>query len=48
MADDGKMAKYQDIIEFKSDDHRLLISQALGDDGNWHQFMSTTYRRKKL
>jgi hypothetical protein len=48
MAGDGKMAKYQDVIEFKSDDHRLLISQVLGDDGKWHQFMSTTYRRKQL
>lgn len=44
---DGKMAKYQDIIEFKSDDHRTLSSQVLGDDGKWHRFMTAHYRRKK-
>jgi hypothetical protein len=26
MAGDGKIAKYRDVIEFKSDDHRLLTS----------------------
>jgi Protein of unknown function (DUF1579) len=44
---DGKMAKYKDIIEFKSDDHRTLTSQILGDDGKWTQVMTATYRRKK-
>jgi hypothetical protein len=47
MCGDGKMAKYQDIIEMKSDDHRMLTSQMLGDDGNWHEFMRANYRRKK-
>jgi hypothetical protein len=46
-AGEGKMAKYQDIIEFKSDDHRVLSSQALGDDGKWHRFMTAHYRRAK-
>jgi hypothetical protein len=46
MAGDGKMAKYQDIIEFKSDDHRTLASQVLGDDGKWHRFMTAHYRRQ--
>ena len=41
------MAKYQDIIEFVSDDHRTLSSQVLGDDGQWHPFMQAHYRRKK-
>jgi Protein of unknown function (DUF1579) len=41
------MAKYQDSIEFVSDDHRVLTSQFLGDDGNWHHFMTAHYRRKK-
>src|SRR5882724_4163787 len=31
---DGKMAKYKDVIEFKSDDHRVLSSHALGEDGS--------------
>ena len=44
---DGKMVKYQDIIEFKSDDYRTLSSQTLGDDGQWQMFMTAHYRRKK-
>ncbi len=41
------MAKYKDIIEFVSDDHRVLTSQILGEDGNWNQFMTAHYRRKE-
>jgi Protein of unknown function (DUF1579) len=41
------MAKYKDIIEFVSNDHRVLTSQILGDDGNWLQFMTAHYRRKE-
>jgi uncharacterized protein DUF1579 len=44
---DGKMAKYQDIIEFVDDDHRILRSRMLGDDGKWIDFMTAHYRRKK-
>ena len=47
MAGDGKMSKYQDVIEFKSDDHRILASQVLGDDGKWNRFMTAHYRRRK-
>jgi hypothetical protein len=43
----GKMAQYKDVIEFKNDDHRLLASHMLGDDGQWHGFMTANYRRKK-
>jgi hypothetical protein len=39
--------KYQDIIEFVSDDHRVLRSQLVGPDGKWNQFMTAHYRRKK-
>jgi hypothetical protein len=46
-AGDGKMAQYQDIIEFKSDDHRTLSSQVLGEDGKWSHFMTAHYRRTK-
>lgn len=46
MAGDGKMARYQDIIEIKSEDHRTLSSQVLGEDGTWHRFMTAHYRRK--
>lgn len=44
-AGDGTMAKYQDIIEFHSDDHRTLSSQFLGSDGEWVPFMKAHYRR---
>lgn len=44
---DGKMAKYQDIIEFKSPDHRTLTSRMLGGSGEWRQVVTASYRRKK-
>lgn len=43
---ESAMAKYQDIIEFVSDDHRILSSQILMDDGNWNHFMTAHYWRK--
>jgi hypothetical protein len=47
MTSEGKIAKYKDVIEFKSDDHRVLTSHAQGDDGQWRQFMTMHYRRKQ-
>ena len=41
------MVKYQDIIEFVNDDHRILRSQLVGPDGKWNQFMTAHYRRQK-
>ncbi|NCJ07897.1 DUF1579 domain-containing protein [Synechococcales cyanobacterium C] len=46
MSGDGKMAQYKDVIEFKSPDHRVLTSHCLGDDGQWHQFMTANYHRQ--
>lgn len=46
MTGDGKMVKYKDAIEFKSNNHRVLTSNSLGDDGTWRQVMKVEYRRK--
>jgi len=43
----GKQAKYKDVIEIRSDDHRILTSHRLGDDGKWQLFMTAHYRRTK-
>jgi Protein of unknown function (DUF1579) len=40
-----KRARYQDVIEFKSDDHRVMTSRMLADDGTWHDFMTAHYRK---
>lgn len=42
----GATARYRDVLEFLSDDHRVLSSQVLGPDGNWISFMTAHYRRK--
>jgi Protein of unknown function (DUF1579) len=41
------MAKYQDIIELVSNDHRIMTSRILGEDGQWTQFMTAHYHRRK-
>jgi hypothetical protein len=43
----GKNTSYRDVIEFRSDDERRLSSHMLGSDGQWHHFMTATYRRKR-
>lgn len=43
----GKLARYQDIIEFLDDDTRTLVSQTLGEDGKWSRFMTAVYKRTK-
>jgi hypothetical protein len=45
-ADPKKMVRFQDIYELASDDHRILTSRAMGEDGAWHTFMTSHYRRK--
>jgi len=42
---DGTIAKYQDIVEFITDDHRTLSSQCLATDGKWVLFMTAHYHR---
>jgi hypothetical protein len=46
-AGDGTMAKYQDTIEIKDANTRLLHSSFIGPDGKWQHFMTSTYRRVK-
>jgi hypothetical protein len=43
---EGKMAKYKDVIEFISDDHRTLTAHVLAEDGKWHEFMTAHYQRR--
>jgi hypothetical protein len=42
---EGTMTRYQDTIEFRGDDHRVLTSRFVGGDGQWKQFMTAHYRR---
>ena len=46
-AGDGTMAKYQDIIEFVTKDHRTLTPRVQSADGSWQQFMTAHYSRKQ-
>ncbi|MGL4554741.1 MAG: DUF1579 domain-containing protein, partial [Gemmataceae bacterium] len=43
----GLTAPYKDAIVLVSDDERQLTSSFQGDDGQWHHFMTATYRRVK-
>lgn len=43
---EGKVARYRDVIEFKSNDHRIMTSSVLGDNGQWTEFMTAHYQRK--
>jgi hypothetical protein len=43
----GKTAKYRDVFELKTDDHRVLTAHVQGDNGEWTQLMTTHYRRQK-
>ncbi|MCC7275020.1 MAG: DUF1579 family protein [Alphaproteobacteria bacterium] len=45
-AGDGKIGRFQDIIEIRDTGHRILTSRALGDDGAWTPFMTAHYRRR--
>ncbi len=47
MAGDGSTANYKDVIEFVSDDHRVMTSHVLGSDKKWTQIMTAHYRRKE-
>ncbi|MGH6761073.1 MAG: DUF1579 domain-containing protein [Phyllobacterium sp.] len=46
-AQEGKTAKYREIIAFTDSDHRTFTSEVQSDDGSWKQIMTTRYTRKK-
>jgi hypothetical protein len=48
MSGGGKLSNYRDVIEFRSDDHRLLRALVQEDDGGWREFMVAHYRRHSL
>ena len=43
---EGAMTRYRDEITIESDDLRRLTSRTLGEDGEWHEFVTVTYRRR--
>lgn len=43
----GRMAQYRDVITFKGDDQRLLTSYMQGENGEWTEFMTASYRRTR-
>jgi hypothetical protein len=43
----GKMAKFRDVFEVKSENEKTLKSMAQDEKGEWVTFVTTTYRRKK-
>ena len=44
-AEEGKMAKYRDVMELRGDDERVFTSHYQTADGTWHPFMTTRYQR---
>jgi hypothetical protein len=46
MAGGGGTARYRDLIELRSSDHRVLTSHMLDGDGDWHPFMEAHFRRR--
>lgn len=42
----GATTRYRDVIEWISDDERVMTSSAEQADGSWVEFMRATYRRR--
>lgn len=43
--EEGARTMYRDTIEFENDDVRVMRSTYLDGQGNWQNFMTTTYTR---
>lgn len=43
--DASRTVSYRDTVQLVSDDHRIHTSSYPRDDGGWHTFMTTHYRR---
>ena len=46
MMEPGKTAKFRDVTEFKSDDHKVMTSSMQLPDGQWVQFMTMDCRKR--
>ena len=42
----GAIARFKEVVEFKSRDHRVFTSSIQNDDGTWTQMVTVNYRRK--
>lgn len=47
MTAEGELAGYRDVLEFKGEDHRVMTSHSLTDEGTWQQFMAVHYQRTR-
>ena len=45
MSGDGTMSTYQDVVEFKNDNHRVLTARVRNNNGTWQEFMTMEFRR---
>lgn len=43
----GEMARYQEIIDLRSPDHRVFTSLVMDGDGKWNEINKTDYWRTK-
>lgn len=43
----NKLTRFRDVMEFKSDDHRVYASAMLMDNGQWHTHLKIQMRRRK-
>lgn len=43
---DGEDTDYEDVFELLSPDERRLTGRLLDEDGQWRDFMVTTFHRK--